>query len=92
MWAMTKRNLKLYFSNKASVFFSLLGALIAFILYVVFLQKNMQDSFTGTPNLEELLDNWVLGGTLAVTSITTTWTGISRLVQDKVSHKLEDFY
>ncbi|SDQ37179.1 ABC transporter permease [Streptococcus equinus] len=91
MWAMTKRNLKLYFSNKASVFFSLLGALIAFILYVVFLQKNMQDSFTGTPNLEELLDNWVLGGTLAVTSITTTWTGISRLVQDKVSHKLEDF-
>ena len=91
MWAMTKRNLKLYFSNKASVFFSLLGALIAFILYVVFLQKNMQDSFTGTPNLEELLDNWVLGGTLAVTSITTTWTGVTRLVEDKVSHKLEDF-
>lgn len=23
--------------------------------------------------------------------MTTTWTGISRLVQDKVSHKLEDF-
>ena len=91
MWAMTKRNLKLYFSNKASVFFSLLGALIAFILYVIFLQKNMQDSFAGTPNLEELLDNWVLGGTLAVTSITTTWTGVTRLVQDKVSHKLEDF-
>lgn len=43
MWAMTKRNLKLYFSNKASVFFSLLGALIAFILYVIFLQKNMQN-------------------------------------------------
>lgn len=91
MWAMTKRNLKLYFSNKASVFFSLLGALIAFILYVIFLQKNMQDSFAGTPNLEELLDNWVLGGTLAVTIITTTWTGVTRLVQDKVSHKLEDF-
>lgn len=91
MWAMTKRNLKLYFSNKASVFFSLLGALIAFILYVIFLQKNMQDSFAGTPNLEELLDNWVLGGTLAVTSITTTWTGVTRLVEDSVSHKLEDF-
>ena len=88
---MTKRNLKLYFSNKASVFFSLLRALIAFILYVIFLQKNMQDSFAGTPNLEELLDNWVLGGTLAVTSITTTWTGVTRLVRDKVSHKLEDF-
>ncbi len=41
--------------------------------------------------MEELLDNWVLGGTLAVTSITTTWTGVTRLVRDKVSHKLEDF-
>ena len=39
MWAMTKRNLQLYFSNKASVFFSLLGALIAFILYVIFAEK-----------------------------------------------------
>lgn len=39
MVAMTKRNLKLYFSNKMSVFFSLLGALIAFGLYIIFLQK-----------------------------------------------------
>ncbi len=39
MVAMTKRNLKLYFSNKMSVFFSMLGALIAFGLYIIFLQK-----------------------------------------------------
>ena len=43
MWAMTKRNLKLYFSNKASVYFSLLGALIAFIIYVIYLRKDMQE-------------------------------------------------
>ena len=47
MWAMTKRNLKLYFSNKASVFFSLLGALIAFILYVIFLQKKTEHFMFG---------------------------------------------
>lgn len=91
MVAMTKRNLKLYFSNKMSVFFSLLGALIAFGLYIIFLQKNMQDSWSGTPHLEEILDNWVIGGTLAITSITTTWTGIVRLVHDRENHKLEDF-
>ena len=39
MVALTKRNLKLYFSNKMSVFFSMLGALIAFGLYIIFLQK-----------------------------------------------------
>ena len=91
MVAMTKRNLKLYFSNKMSVFFSLLGALIAFGLYIIFLQKNMQDSWSGTPHLEEILDNWVIGGTLAITSITTTWTGVVRLVHDRENQMLEDF-
>ena len=91
MVAMTKRNLKLYFSNKMIVFFSLLGALIAFGLYIVFLQKNMQDSWSGSPHLEEILDNWVIGSTLAITSITTIWTGIVRLVHDRENQKLEDF-
>lgn len=58
---------------------------------LLFLQKNMQDSWSGTPHLEEVLDNWVIGGTLAITSITTTWTGIVRLVHDRENHKLEDF-
>lgn len=69
----------------------MLGALIAFGLYIIFLQKNMQDSWSGTSHLEEVLDNWVIGGTLAITSITTTWTGIVRLVHDRENHKLEDF-
>lgn len=41
--------------------------------------------------MEEILDNWVIGGTLVITSITTTWTGIVRLVYDRENHKLEDF-
>ena len=69
----------------------MLGALIAFGLYIIFLQKNMQDSWSGTPHLEEVLDNWVIGGTLAITSITTTWTGIVRLVHDRENHKLEEW-
>ena len=41
MIASIKRQIALYFNNKASVFFSLMGAWIAFALYVIFLQKNM---------------------------------------------------
>lgn len=41
MIATIERHLSLYFKQKASIFFSLLGALIAFFLYIIFLQKNL---------------------------------------------------
>ncbi|MEI5839980.1 hypothetical protein [Lacticaseibacillus rhamnosus] len=41
MCAFVKRNLLLFFRNRAGVFFSVLGALIAFLLYLVFLKKSM---------------------------------------------------
>ncbi|MEX2785056.1 ABC transporter permease [Streptococcus sp. H49] len=91
MGATVKRSLALYFSNKASVFFSLMGAWIAFALYIVFLQKNMLDNWGNLTNGAILLDKWVIGGILAVTSITTTWTGIVRMIQDKESQKFADF-
>ena len=81
MIASIKRQIALYFNNKASVFFSLMGAWIAFALYVIFLQKNP----------EVMLDQWVMGGVLAVTGVTTTWTGLSRLIKDKENHQFDDF-
>lgn len=39
MIALTKRNLLLYFRNRPGVFFSLLAAMISFLLYIVFLKK-----------------------------------------------------
>ncbi|MFC3932204.1 ABC transporter permease [Streptococcus dentapri] len=86
-----KRNLALYFSNKTSVFFSLMGAWIAFALYIIFLQKNMVDAWSSASHPEEMLDKWVMGGILAVTSVTTTWTGVARLVKDRESQKFNDF-
>ncbi|MGT2929228.1 ABC transporter permease [Streptococcus dentasini] len=91
MLAIIKRNLALYFSNKASVFFSLMGAWIAFALYIIFLQKNMLDAWSSLDHPEKFLDKWVMGGILAVTSITTTWSSAVRLVRDKESQKFNDF-
>lgn len=91
MTALIRRHLALYFNNKASVFFSLMGAWIAFALYILFLQKNMQDAWSGLAHPEKFLDKWVMGGVLAVTSITTTWSGAARLVRDKESQKFADF-
>ena len=91
MIASIKRQIALYFSNKASVFFSLMGAWIAFALYIIFLQKNMLEAWSAVPHPELVLDKWVMGGTLAVTGVTTTWTGVSRLIKDKEHHQFDDF-
>ena len=91
MIASIKRQIALYFSNKASVFFSLMGAWIAFALYIIFLQKNMLEAWSTVSNPEVMLDQWVMGGTLAVTGVTTTWTGVSRLIKDKENHQFDDF-
>lgn len=90
MIAMIKRNLLLYFRDRSGVFFSLLGALISFILYLVFLKQNMLTSWHQVPNARLLLDSWLIGGTLAITGITTTLTSLSLMVTDKVDHIAED--
>lgn len=91
MIATIKRQLSLYFSNKASVFFSLMGAWVSFALYVIFLQKNMLDAWSAASHPEEMLDKWVMGGILAVTSVTTTWTGVCRLIKDRENQQFADF-
>ena len=82
MLALLKRNFTLYFRNRSGVFFSLLGALISFLLYIIFLQKNLTDAWSQLPDKTSLLNNWLMGGTLAVTGITTSFTALTQMVQD----------
>lgn len=91
MTAVIERHLKLYFSNKSGIFFSLLGALIAFVLYIIFLQYNLVLSWEKSlSNPEKTLDLWVMGGGLAVTGITTSWSALSRIVEDKEKSVWDD--
>lgn len=83
MLALLKRNFTLYFRNRSGVFFSLLGALISFLLYIIFLQKNLTDAWSQLPDKTSLLNNWLMGGTLAVTGITTSFTALTQMVQDR---------
>ena len=57
MLALLKRNFILYFRNRSGVFFSLLGALISFLLYIIFLQKNLTDAWSQLPDNTNLLNN-----------------------------------
>ena len=92
MLVLLKRNFILYFRNRSGVFFSLLGALISFLLYIIFLQKNLTDSWSQLPNSTNLLNNWLMGGTLAVTGITTSFTALTQMVQDRENQVDQDLF
>ena len=92
MLALLKRNFLLYFRNRPGVFFSLLGALISFILYIIFLQKNLTDAWAELPNSGPLLNNWLMSGTLAVTGITTSLAALTQLVKDREHQVDQDLY
>ena len=92
MLALLKRNFLLYFRNRSGVFFSLLGALISFILYIIFLQKNLTDAWNQLPNSGPLLNNWLMSGTLAVTGITTSLAALTQLVKDREYQVDQDLY
>ena len=56
MLALIKRNFLLYFRNRSGVILSLFGAIIPFVLYIVFLKNNYKD------HSSQLMDLWLIGG------------------------------
>ncbi|MCL0330226.1 ABC transporter permease [Apilactobacillus xinyiensis] len=85
-----KRNLILYFNNKANVFFSLLASLISFGLFILFIKNNLQNQWHAIAIYPGLLDNWIIGGTLTTTAISSSLTALTRYVIDKSNNVIAD--
>ena len=85
-----KRNLLVFFKDKASVFFSLLSVFIIIGMYALFLgdvwTSGMQD-ITGARNI---MDCWIVAGLIAVTSVTTTMGAFGTMVEDKSKKIIKD--
>ncbi|MEJ6399868.1 ABC transporter permease [Nicoliella lavandulae] len=90
MLSLLKRNLKLYFANRTMVFFSMLAALISFVLYLLFLKTGMQQEWQHIPGNTKLLDPWLISGTLAVAGLTSTGTALSQMVTDRETGRIYD--
>lgn len=88
--SLINRNLKLYFSDRKRIIFSLMGALISVALYVVFLKNNIQKGWTNIDGGVKLLDYWLIGGTIAITAITTTGDALYQKIYDIESKRMDD--
>ena len=87
-----KRNLKVYFRDKSSVFFSLLAVLIVLGLYILFLGDQLVNSVSDTVSgAGRLMDSWIMAGILAVTPVSTTLGSFGAIVNDKSRKIIKEF-
>lgn len=95
--SLTGRNLKLFFRDRASVFFSLLSVIIIIALYALFLGdiqvQNLQDaSGQVIPGAEWLVNAWIFAGILAVSTVTVSLGAYGTMVDDVHGGQIKDFF
>lgn len=95
--AITGRNLRLFFRDPLNVFFSLLGALVVFLLYTLFLGNIQVDSITSAVPAADadlvggFVDAWMFAGIVALSTMTTPLGALSVFVEDSASGRFRDF-
>lgn len=94
---LTGRNLRLFFRDRAGVFFSLLSALILIALYATFLGNLQIDNLTeklpraSAGDIRWFVNTWVFAGITMITTLTTALASLSIFVDDKSSGRFRDF-
>ena len=99
------RNLKRYFRDRGTVFFSLLTMLIVIALMLFFLGDMNIQSIVNTAdemhisNLDQVESNakiyfllWTVAGILAVNTVTVTLTLIGFQIKDSSEHRMQSFF
>lgn len=95
--AIVVRNLRLFFRDRLNVFFSLLGAIILFALYTLFLgnlqTEGLAASFPDAQprQVKAFVDSWMFAGIVLITTITTGLGALAVLVDDAQSGRFRDF-
>lgn len=90
--SLVRRNVNLYFRDKASVFFSMLSVIIIIGLYVLFLGKMVQGSGDIAGEAARFLtDSWIMAGVIATATVTTTLGALGQMVDDLTKKINRDF-
>lgn len=80
----------IYFRDRQSVLFSLMGVLVVVMLYLLFLRTMLIDSFPGYDGMEGLIDAWVLSGILGIVPVTTCAGCLQPMVGDRAAGRDRD--
>ena len=85
------RNLRVYFRDKLSVFFSLLSVLVTFLVYLLFLGDVWSGDLPDVPGAPDMMSGWIMAGLLSIASVTTTLGAAGIMVDDRTTKVRKDF-
>lgn len=87
-----KRNIKMFFRDKASVFFSLLAVFITIGLYALFLGDILLgDEMKALSGSSATITSWLAAGLMTTASLTTSLGAIGIMIDDRTKHAEKDF-
>jgi len=95
--AFTRRNLAVFFRDRAQVGLALLSALILLGIYGIFLGNLQVDSLQSslpTASIDDVrwfVNTWVLAGTTMITTVTASIAGLATFVEDRASGRFKGF-
>ncbi|HOA15400.1 MAG TPA: ABC transporter permease [Bacillota bacterium] len=89
------RNIRLFFRDKTSVFFSFLSVIIIIGLYVLFLGdttiQSLANRVSDPRKAKFFADTWIMAGVLVANAITSTLGALEVLVNDEHKGIVKDF-
>lgn len=88
---LTLRHLKVFWRNRTRVFLSLMGSLIGFAVFLLFLQHQLQGGFSHLPHAHQFVDLWFIAGMLPMTAITAAFGASQQVVSDDERRLHEDW-
>lgn len=92
MLALTNRNWKLFYRDRGTVLFSLLGPIIIVLLYIFFLKGTVTEDLTvAEESVDYLIDSWVMAGIIASATVTTCLAGYGTMIRDREDGIARDF-
>lgn len=92
MLALTNRNWKLFYRDRGTVIFSLLGPIIIVLLYIFFLKGTVAEGLTVAEDSRDyLIDSWIMAGIIASATVTTCLAGYGTMIRDREDGIARDF-
>lgn len=93
--SLVARNLRLYFRDRALVFYSFLSVLIIIGLYALFLGDVMVSSVEHaadtTAHARFMVDSWIMSGLVLVNAVNVPLMVLDIMVEDRATGRLRDF-
>ena len=95
LFNLIRRNLWVFFRDRSAVFFSFLSVIIIIALYALFLAdtqvKSLESMVGDADGIRFLVDSWIMGGLLAVNTVTVSLGALAVMVRDQETKALRDF-